>query len=152
MRTQGAGMKKYLAGIVTPHNIPGKQQVNDTARLLLILGSFNSALAVVLGAFGAHALKHRLDENMMQVYQTATQYHFYHALGLLVVGILALHLPASSLLRWSGLLLLAGIILFSGSLYALALSNLRWLGMITPLGGLAFILGWAIMLLALLKQ
>lgn len=145
-------MSWYQPGIVFQHEIPGQKPMNETARLLLILGSFNSALVVVLGAFGAHALKHRLDENMLQVYQTATQYHFYHALGLLIIGILALHLPSSSLLRWSGLLLLAGIILFCGSLYVLALSNLRWPGMITPLGGVAFILGWAIMLLALVKQ
>ena len=126
--------------------------MNASAKLLLILGSLNAALVVMLGAFAAHALKNRLDDNMMQVYQTAIQYHFYHALALLLIGILALHLPASQLLRWAGLLIFAGIILFSGSLYSLALSNVRWLGMITPIGGLAFIFGWGTLLIAIIKQ
>lgn len=126
--------------------------MNTTAKLMLLLGSANAGLAVALGAFGAHALKTRLDENMMHVYQTGIQYHFYHALGLLIIGLIALHLPSSGWLRWSGLLMFAGIFLFSGSLYMLAISNVRWLGMITPIGGTAFIIAWLLLIVALLKH
>lgn len=116
-----------------------------------MMGSINAALVVMLGAFGAHALKARLSEQMMAVYQTGIQYHFYHALGLLLLGLIAFHLPASSWLKWSGCLMFAGIILFSGSLYALALSNIRWLGAITPIGGTAFILAWLCLTVAIVK-
>ena len=88
----------------------------------------------------------------MNVYQTGVQYHFYHALGLLVIGVVALHLPASSWLKWSGWLMFSGIILFSGSLYMLALTNIRWLGAITPIGGTAFILGWSCLTVAIVKS
>ncbi|NKB39365.1 MAG: DUF423 domain-containing protein [Gammaproteobacteria bacterium] len=125
--------------------------MNTTSKLLLLLGSFNAALAVMLGAFGAHALKARLSEQMLAVYQTGVQYHFYHALGLLVLGLIAFHLPASSWIKWSGWLMFSGIILFSGSLYLLALSNIRWLGMITPIGGMAFILAWFMLVTAIVK-
>ncbi len=125
--------------------------MNTTSKLLLLLGSFNAALAVMLGAFGAHALKARLSEQMLAVYQTGVQYHFYHALGLLVLGLSAFHLPASSWIKWSGWLMFSGIILFSGSLYLLALSNIRWLGMITPIGGMAFILAWFMLVTAIVK-
>ena len=122
------------------------------ARLFILLGSANAALAVILGAFGAHALKTKLSEQMLSVYQTGIQYHFYHALGLVLLGILVLNLPPSNWLKASGLLMLLGILLFSGSLYALALSNIRWLGAITPLGGLAFIAAWCSLFVALLKS
>ena len=89
--------------------------MSGSAKLLLILGSVNAALAVTLGAFGAHALKARLSEQMMNLYQTGIQYHFYHALGLLILGLIALHMPSSSWLKWSGWLMFSGIILFSGS-------------------------------------
>ena len=126
--------------------------MNATTKLLLLLGSFNAALAVILGAFGAHALKLKLSDQMMAVYQTGIQYHFYHAIGLLILGLIAFHLPASSWLKWSGWLMFAGIILFSGSLYMLALTNIRWLGAITPLGGTAFIAAWLLMAVAVLKN
>ena len=89
---------------------------------------------------------------MINVYQTGIQYHFYHALGLIIIGLLALHLPVSIWLKWSGWLMFSGIILFSGSLYMLALTNIRWLGAITPLGGLAFILAWLMLSMAILKS
>lgn len=114
----------------------------------LICGSMNLLLVVILGAFGAHALKDRLSESMMAVYQTGIQYHFYHAVGLMLVGILAFHINAPSLLKWSGGLMLSGIVLFSGSLYLLAMTETRWLGMITPFGGLAFILSWLLLAIA----
>jgi len=84
----------------------------------------------------------------MEVYHTANQYHFYHALGLLAVGMAAFQMPESAALRWSGWLMLAGIVLFSGSLYALSVSGVRWLGIITPFGGTAFIIAWLLLAVA----
>lgn len=112
------------------------------AKLFLILGALAAALGVVLGAFGAHGLKERLPSDALAVYQTGVQYHLYHALGLLVVGLAAWQLTGSGLLKWAAWLMLAGIVLFSGSLYVLSVSGLRWLGAITPFGGLAFIVAW----------
>jgi len=126
--------------------------MNSTTKLFLLLGSLNAASVVILGAFGAHALKTRLSEQMLAVYQTGIQYHFYHAIGLLILGLIAFHLPASAWLKWSGWLMFSGIILFSGSLYMLALTNIRWLGAITPIGGTAFILAWLCLALAVFKN
>ncbi|NIR29991.1 MAG: DUF423 domain-containing protein [Gammaproteobacteria bacterium] len=111
-------------------------------KLFLILGGVNAVLVVVLGAFGAHGLKERLASDALAIYETAVQYHFYHALGLLVVGLVGWHLTGSGLLKWSGWLMLGGIVLFSGSLYAVSLSGQRWLGAVTPFGGVAFIAAW----------
>lgn len=113
-----------------------------TAKLFLALGAVAGALAVAFGAFGAHALRARLAPEMLGIYQTAVQYHFWHALGVIAIGLAAAHLPDSMALRWSGALMLAGILLFSGSLYALALTGVRALGAITPIGGAAFIAAW----------
>jgi len=118
------------------------------ARLFLALGGVAALLAVALGAFGAHALKSRLPAEMLAVWHTGIEYHLFHALGLLAVGLVATQLPESALLKWSGWLMLAGIVLFSGSLYALALSGERWLGTVTPVGGLAFIAAWALFVAA----
>jgi len=118
------------------------------AKTFLVAGAAAALLAVALGAFGAHALKERLPPEMLAVWRTGIEYHVFHALGLLAVGVAAIHLPDSALLRWSGWLMLAGIVLFSGSLYALALTGERWLGAITPAGGLAFIAAWALFLAA----
>lgn len=115
------------------------------ARIFLVFGSLALLLAVAMGAFGAHLLKMRLTPEMMAVYETAVHYHFYHALGLLAVGLLVLHVPAAALLGWAGGLMAAGLILFCGSLYALSLSDVRGLGMITPVGGLAFIMAWLLL-------
>lgn len=122
-----------------------------SAKLFLLLGAANALLGVILGAFGAHALKSRLAENLIQIWQTGVEYHFYHALGLILVGILCLHWPASAWLRSSGWLMLAGIVIFSGSLYLLCLTNMRWLGMVTPLGGLAFIAAWLALFIGVLR-
>ena len=113
------------------------------ANLFISLAAFSGMLAVAFGAFGAHALKNRLDEYALGVYETAVQYHFYHSLALLAVGLMAMYQPQSMLLKSSGWLFALGLVIFSGSLYVLALSGLKWLGAITPLGGLAFIAGWA---------
>ena len=123
----------------------GHRRETRLARGFLLLGSLAAALAVVLGAFGAHALKARLGADLLAVWCTAVEYHFYHALAMLAVGLLLLHYPAAAALRWAGFLFAAGLLLFSGSLYALALSGMRWLGAITPLGGLAFIGGWLLL-------
>jgi uncharacterized membrane protein YgdD (TMEM256/DUF423 family) len=113
------------------------------SRIFLTLGAANAFLCVALGAFGAHGLKQRLAADMLAVYQTGVQYHFYHALGLLAVGFMLAHFPESRPAKVSGWLMLAGILLFSVSLYALSLSGMRALGMITPFGGVAFLSAWA---------
>lgn len=109
------------------------------------------ALAVAIGAFGAHGLKSHLSEAMLQTYKTGVEYHFYHALGLLLVGVLAYTMP-STYLKLSAIFLFLGIILFSGSLYVLAVSGIKWLGAITPLGGLSFIAGWILLVVAVWKK
>ncbi len=111
-------------------------------KLILVAGAIAMALAVVLGAFGAHGLKSKISADMMAVYQTGVQYHFYHALGVLLIGLLVQHFPQVNLLHWSAWVLLAGIVLFSGSLYVLSVTGVRVLGAITPIGGVLFIAGW----------
>jgi uncharacterized membrane protein YgdD (TMEM256/DUF423 family) len=114
----------------------------NAAKLFLVLGSLAAAAGVALGAFGAHALRARLAPDPLAVWQTAVQYHFWHALALLAIAIAALHLPASASLRWAGWLMVAGLVLFSGSLYVLVLTGARWLGAVTPFGGTAWIAAW----------
>jgi len=111
-------------------------------KLFLLAGSIAMALAVTLGAFGAHGLKSKLSAEMLDIFETGVQYHFYHAIGLLIVGLLAQYLPDSPLIKWSGWLMIGGILIFSGSLYVLATTGIRWLGAITPVGGLCFIASW----------
>jgi len=122
-----------------------------TARVFLAAGGIAGLTAVALGAFGAHALRSRLSAEMLALWHTGIEYHIYHSLGLLAVGVVALQAAESALLRWSGWLMLAGIALFSGSLYALALSGERWLGALTPIGGLAFLAAWALFVAAVLR-
>ena len=118
------------------------------ARRFLLLGAANAALAVLLGAFGAHSLKTHLSADMMAVYQTGLQYHLFHALGLLAVGFALKQIGDSAWLRWSGWLMLAGIVIFSGSLYVLSATGWKWLGAVTPLGGLSFIVAWVLFAVA----
>jgi len=113
------------------------------AKLFITLASLSGMLAVVLGAFGAHALKDKLDAYALGVFETAVQYHFYHSFALLAVGVIALSQPQTVMLKSSGFLFFLGILVFSGSLYLLSITGVRWLGAITPLGGLALIGGWA---------
>ena len=113
------------------------------AKLFITLASLSAMTAVMLGAFGAHALRQRLDDYSRGVFETAVQYHFYHSLALLAVGMLALSQPQTVLLKSSGWLFFIGILIFSGSLYLLSITGHRWLGAVTPLGGLSFIAGWA---------
>jgi uncharacterized membrane protein YgdD (TMEM256/DUF423 family) len=126
--------------------------MTGTAKLFLILGGINAALVVMLGAFGAHGLKAKLTAEMLAVYQTGVHYHLFHALGLLAVGLVASQIADSVWLKWSGWLMLVGIILFSGSLYVLSVSGMRWLGMVTPFGGLAFIAAWIVFVIAIAKS
>jgi uncharacterized membrane protein YgdD (TMEM256/DUF423 family) len=118
---------------------------------ILISGAVFMALAVILGAFGAHALKTRLSPEIMQVYHTAVEYQFYHALGLLLIGLIGFQME-SKWLRWSGLLINIGIILFSGSLYVLSLTEIKVIGAITPFGGLSFVVGWIFLAIGIQKK
>ena len=104
-------------------------------------GAVNAFAAIACGAFGAHALKRRLDEGRLAVFETGARYHMYHALALVAVAWLGAR--TGDLAYPAGVMFLAGIVLFSGSLYALALTGVKKLGAITPLGGLCFLLGWA---------
>ena len=122
-----------------------------SAKVFIALGCLAAAAAVALGAFGAHALRARLPADSIAVYQTAVQYHFYHALGLIALGVVAYHLPASGTLRAAGWLMLAGMVLFCGSLYALAFGAARGLGMLTPVGGAAFIAAWIVAAVAVAR-
>jgi uncharacterized membrane protein YgdD (TMEM256/DUF423 family) len=117
-------------------------------KVFVFLGAINGFLAVALGAFGAHALRERLSVEMLEVYKTGVQYHMAHALALLLVGLLAERWRENRLLQASGWLFFAGIVLFAGSLYALAVSGTRILGAITPLGGLCFLAGWLLLAVA----
>ena len=120
-------------------------------KLFVSLGSINALIAVALGAFGAHALKNSLSPEMLAIFETGVQYHFYHALGLLAVGMIATQLPGSSLVKWSGWLMTAGILIFSGSLYVLSTTGITWLGAITPIGGTAFIVAWLLLTIAVIR-
>jgi uncharacterized membrane protein YgdD (TMEM256/DUF423 family) len=119
-------------------------------RLAWILGSVSAFLGVAAGAFGAHALRSRIAPDLLAVYETGVRYQLVHALALLVVGLAAARWPAGG---WTTpvWLFAAGTVLFSGSLYALAITGTRWLGAITPLGGVCFLAGWALVLLASLR-
>lgn len=120
-------------------------------KIFLAAGGVAALVAVALGAFGAHALKGRLSPEMLVVWHTAVEYHMFHALGLLALGLASIQLVDSALLKWSGWLMLAGIVLFSGSLYALALTGVRWLGAVTPAGGTAFLAAWVLFVVAILR-
>ncbi|MDP4551492.1 DUF423 domain-containing protein [Guptibacillus hwajinpoensis] len=117
-------------------------------KLFLIIGAINAALAVGLGAFGAHGLESRLSERMLDTFKTGVQYHMYHALGLIGIALAADKLQSTGLIQWAGWFMFAGIVLFSGSLYVLSLSGIKILGAITPLGGVAFITAWILLIVA----
>ena len=121
-------------------------------KTFVILGSLSAFTGVALGAFGAHGLKARVSPEMLTVWQTGVQYHLVHALGLLLIGILCHLLPEAAQIRTAGWLLLLGTLLFSGSLYLMTLSGVRGLGMITPLGGVAFLFGWLLLVLAVWRH
>lgn len=114
-------------------------------RIFFLLGSLLGALAVALGAFGAHALRGRIEESLLANYQTGVTYMFFHALALFVVVMAATRWPQSSLPAVAGWLFVAGIVFFSGSLFLMAFTGARWLGAVTPIGGVAFIAGWLLL-------
>ena len=121
-------------------------------RNFLVAGALLAAVAVICGAFGAHYLKTKLTPESLQTFETAVRYQFYHSFGLLGVGILYATFPGK-LLLWSGNLFITGIILFSGSLYILCgLPAMKWIGAITPIGGLCFIGGWILLAVACAKK
>ncbi|MDN4085188.1 DUF423 domain-containing protein [Paenibacillus polymyxa] len=120
-------------------------------KVLLLLGCIVMFLAVALGAFGAHALKKRLSADMMSIFQTGIQYQIAHGLGLLLLGVLAGNIAHSSLIVTAGWVMLVGILLFSGSLYVLGVSGVKKLGAVTPIGGLAFLASWVIVIVAVIQ-
>ena len=119
-------------------------------RVFVALGALSALLAVAAGAFGAHALRERLTPDMLAVFETGARYQMYHALALLAVAWAVGRWPGGAAVA-AGWLFVAGTLVFSGSLYLLTLTGARWLGAITPLGGLAFILGWAALAWAALR-
>lgn len=121
-------------------------------KLFLIIAAANGMMAVLLGAFGAHALKARLDTQALAVWQTAVQYHFVHTLALLVLAVMMQQTLRSTALITSAVLFTLGILLFSGSLYGLALGGPRWLGPVTPVGGTLFIAAWASLLVYAIRH
>lgn len=113
-------------------------------KLFFLIGAISAGLAVVLGAFGAHALRDRLTPELLDTFETGVRYEIYHAFAILIVA-LALTRWQSNLVGYAGWAFLVGTILFSGSLYLLALTGMRWLGAVTPIGGVAFIAGWVLL-------
>lgn len=114
------------------------------ARLFFVLGCAFALTAVAAGAFGAHALRERLPDSLLAIFETGVRYQMYHALGLLAVGLLLWRAPDGGGTA-AGWLFTIGILVFSGSLYVMVLTGARWLGAVTPLGGLAFLAGWAVL-------
>lgn len=120
-------------------------------KTFIIIGAINAFLSVALGAFGAHGLEGKVAPKYLDIWKTGVQYQMFHAAGLIFIGILMGQIPASSFLNWSGWLMLVGIILFSGSLYVLTLTQVGILGAITPFGGVAFLASWVLLILAVMK-
>jgi len=120
-------------------------------KLFLILGAINAFLTVALGAFGAHALEGKIPQKYIETWQTGVQYQMFHALGLFVIAFVMDKLPQTSLVTWAGWLMFVGILLFSGSLYVLSLTQVKVLGAITPLGGVSFIVAWILLMVAVFK-
>jgi uncharacterized membrane protein YgdD (TMEM256/DUF423 family) len=119
-------------------------QSRRSCQTLIAVGSLGAALAVAAGAFGAHMLKAVLDPPMLAVFETAARYQMYHALGMIAVGLAGQGFGCPQVVR-AGWCFAAGILLFCGSLYGVSLLGIRWLGAVTPIGGLAFILGWSLL-------
>lgn len=122
--------------------------MNALARNILVTGGLLMALGIILGAVGTHALRARLSPDDLGIFETAVRYHIYNALGLLIVGAVALA-AAPPLLRWSAWLIVAGIVLFSGALYAASLGAPRFIHVLPPFGGLALIAGWILFAVAI---
>ncbi|MEK5521237.1 hypothetical protein B5V89_11560 [Heyndrickxia sporothermodurans] len=121
-------------------------------KAFIIIGAINAFLAVALGAFGAHGLEDKLEPKYLDIWKTGVTYQMFHALGILAIGILAGYIQGSSLMTWSGWLMFIGIILFSGSLYVLSVTKIGILGAITPIGGVAFLAAWILVVVAAVKH
>lgn len=121
-------------------------------RTFIAWGSVLMALSVAIGAFGAHMLEGVITADELATYETGVQYHMIHGIAVLIAGILAGALGESRKLFWAGTLFIAGVIIFSGSLYVLSVSGIKWLGAITPIGGVSFIAGWIMLLSAALSR
>ncbi|MFA7571894.1 MAG: DUF423 domain-containing protein [Sulfurimonadaceae bacterium] len=118
--------------------------MNTISKKFLIMACLLMAIAVSLGAFGAHGLKKIITSDMLSVYQTGVQYQFYHALGLLGVAFIA-HVNSTKLVNMAGNLMFTGVMIFSGSLYLLVILNIKWLGAITPIGGVLMVISWVLL-------
>ncbi len=114
-------------------------------RTFFLIGSLLGSISVALGAFGAHALRDRIEASLLANYQTGVSYMFYHTLALFIVVLALTRWPGSSQAVWAGWLFVIGIVIFSGSLFLMAFTGMRWLGAITPIGGVAFIAGWLLL-------
>lgn len=121
-------------------------------RLFIMLGCLGAALSVMLGAFGAHALENHLSEYYLEIYHTGVEYQMSHSLGLILIGVIANLLSRSKLISAAGWCLTVGIILFSFSLYTIAFTGFSKLGMITPIGGVAFVLGWVLLGVGVIRK
>ncbi|MED4988269.1 DUF423 domain-containing protein [Geobacillus sp. NFOSA3] len=120
-------------------------------KMFVLLGAINAFLAVALGAFGAHGLEGKIPDRYLEIWKTGVQYQMFHALGLFVVGLLLGKFPNISLLTTAGWIMFIGIVLFSGSLYVLSVTQIKPLGMITPFGGVAFLIAWVLIGYATMK-
>ena len=122
----------------------------QTAKYFLVIGSLSMALSIAAGAFGTHALKETLAPNLLNAFQTSVNYHMFHSIALLLIGILLNH-TQEKLICISGLVMLLGLTLFSGSLYALSLSGVTQLGIVTPIGGIYLIISWLLITSCMIK-
>lgn len=123
------------------------------AQLFMVTASILAGLSVAAGAFASHALKPQLSERAMEIFETGARYQMYHALALLFVGLTVTQTEIPSIwLRVAGFAFIAGVLIFSGSLYTLSLSDIKWLGAVTPIGGAAFLLGWGCLAVATWKM
>jgi len=111
---------------------------------LIAVGAIMAAIAVMIGAFGAHIVKDMVTPERLENWETGAQYHFYHSIAIILTGLVARN-NSSELLKWAGVIFAVGVLFFSFSLYTLALTDITWLGAITPLGGVAFIIGWLLL-------
>ncbi len=125
--------------------------LSKTSRNFILIGASGGFLSVALGAFGAHAIKQWLSADLMAVYQTAVSYQMYHSLGLILIALVYQH-QQNRLVKTAGWLMLSGITIFSGSLYILTLTGTRWLGAITPVGGILLLLSWLLLVLGASKK
>jgi len=122
-----------------------------TSRTFIVAGAIGGFLSVGFGAFGAHAIKNNISPDLMTIYQTAVDYQFFHSLGLILIGLI-FQQHQQKLIKTAGWLMIVGMVIFSGSLYVLSLTGIRWLGAITPVGGTAFIIAWLLLAIGTIKK